>query len=150
MTRRLFPELAAGLEALPDAALGVGYSYGTVNGSGNGDAEASAVSNAVGGGAGAGAAGQRAAVTQREVCVRAGSGWKHVLASLQAQAQTNGKGKFGNGKANGNGNGMGAGVDELTAELAARREDVTALWEDAGVQSVLRRRGVRLQDMPGL
>ena len=39
--------------------------------------------------------------------------------------------------------------DDRTAVLAACR-DIIALWDDPFVKSVLKRRGIRLQDMPGL
>lgn len=110
LTRKLFPELAAGLNPLADAAEG------------------------------------HIAPTEpphlpgvKEVCVRAGNGWKSVLASLQAQGE----------KSRGRGNGTPT-TDELTTVLAACREDVLGLWEDQAVKNLLRRRGLRLQDMPGL
>lgn len=111
LTRKLFPELAAGLNPLPDAA--------------NGGAKPSSPPPLPG---------------VKEVCVRAGNGWKSVLASLQAQGEKS-KGKNANGTTT---------TDELTTVLANCRDDVLSLWEDQAVRAVLRRRGVRLQDMPGL
>ncbi|PSS38079.1 hypothetical protein PHLCEN_2v59 [Hermanssonia centrifuga] len=106
MTRQLFPELAAGLNPLPDVSLGT-----------------SAPPSLPG---------------VKEVCVRAGNGWKTVLASLQAQGEK--------GKGKGNQNGP---IDELTTSLSGCKDDMIALWEDQAVRAVLRRRSVRLQDMPG-
>ncbi|KAI0338804.1 G-alpha-domain-containing protein [Trametopsis cervina] len=87
-----------------------------------------------------------------EVCVRAGNGWKDVLVQLhQASATSKGKSSRGGG-GNGGGNGEkgdGAGTEELAALLEACREDVVGLWEDAAVRAVLRRRAVRVEDMPG-
>lgn len=111
LTRKLFPELAAGLNPLLDVA-NAGDTPGP------------------------------ATPAVKEVCVRAGNGWKSVLASLQAQGEKS-KGK-------GNANGNAGATDELTTVLAACREDVLSLWEDQAVRAVLKRRGIRLQDMPGL
>lgn len=91
----------------------------------------------------------------REVCVRAGSGWKGVLGNL---VPLKGEEMNGNGAANGNANGKGKGraaaneskKDDPTTVLDACREDIVALWEDQVVRGVLKKRGVRLQDMPGL
>lgn len=40
--------------------------------------------------------------------------------------------------------------DDPIATVNACREDMVALWKDASVQSILRRKGVRLEEMPGL
>lgn len=87
----------------------------------------------------------------KEVCVRAGSGWKGVLGNFVGvnAGETN-------GMANGNGKDKGRPVtneakkDDPTTVLAACREDIVSLWEDQTVRAVLKKRGVRLQDMPGL
>ncbi|EKM50981.1 uncharacterized protein PHACADRAFT_262889 [Phanerochaete carnosa HHB-10118-sp] len=70
----------------------------------------------------------------KEVVVRAGNGWKDVLVKLQQE--------------NGNRNGRSLG-DELGAALEASKDDIVSMWEDNAVKDMLRRRGVRLQDMPG-
>lgn len=89
----------------------------------------------------------------REVCVRAGSGWKGLLGNIVAA-----KAEETNGNANGNGNTKGKGrnaandakKDDPTTVLAACKEDIVTMWEDQVVRGVLKKRGVRLQDMPGL
>ncbi|KAI0703479.1 G-protein alpha subunit [Cytidiella melzeri] len=75
----------------------------------------------------------------REVCVRAGNGWKDVLVKLQKEQQEKQKGKM---------NDAGT-TDELTTMLDSFRDDIISLWEDQAVRAVLKRRGVRMQDMPG-
>ncbi|KIP04653.1 hypothetical protein PHLGIDRAFT_109311 [Phlebiopsis gigantea 11061_1 CR5-6] len=70
----------------------------------------------------------------KEVCVRAGNGWKEVLAALQKEKR---------------GKGATSPTEELTAVLDACREDIVSMWEDQAVKGMLRRRNVRLQDMPG-
>ncbi|KAI0093378.1 G-protein alpha subunit [Irpex rosettiformis] len=75
----------------------------------------------------------------KEVCVRAGNGWKDVLMKLQKEQKDKLKGK---------GNAAGT-TDELTTVLDGCREDIVGLWEDQAVKAVLRRHGVRMQDMPG-
>lgn len=71
----------------------------------------------------------------KEVCVRAGNGWKEVLVALQKDK----KGK--------NGTTL---TEELTSVLDKCREDIMSMWDDQAVKAMLRRRSVRLQDMPGL
>ena len=71
----------------------------------------------------------------REVCVRAGNGWKEVLVALQKEKR---------------GKGGTSPTDELTSVVDACREDIASMWEDQAVKAMLRRRNVRLQDMPGL
>lgn len=100
----------------------------------------------------------------REVCVRAGSGWKGVLSNIISAENAPQNGTNGNA----NGNGMPNGIlktngvsrtrrpgtaegrrDDPTTVLSACRDDIIMLWEDPVVQGVLKKRGVRLQDMPG-
>ena len=78
----------------------------------------------------------------QDVCVRAGSGWKGLLSSLQ---DVGGSAKEPRRPSTAEGR-----KDDPTAVLAACRDDIIALWEDPVVKSVLKRRGIRLQDMPGL
>ncbi|KAK7678986.1 hypothetical protein QCA50_017929 [Cerrena zonata] len=105
----------------------------------------------------------------REVCVRAGSGWKGVLSTIVNSQDTNvtNTNTYGNGNGNGYPNGIlktngtvngkrrpgtadGYGrKDDPTTVLSACREDILQLWDDPVVQGVLKKRGVRLQDMPG-
>ncbi|KAI0073919.1 G-protein alpha subunit [Panus rudis PR-1116 ss-1] len=75
----------------------------------------------------------------KEVCVRAGSGWKGVLSSLIGDDDTDK-----NNRPN-----TAEDKNNPTTMLAMCRDDIVALWEDPIVQGVLKKRGVRLQDMPG-
>lgn len=81
----------------------------------------------------------------QDVCVRAGSGWKGLLAGMQDGGGGDGKGREPRRPSTAEGK-----KDDPTAVLAACRDDIIALWEDPIVKSVLKRRGIRLQDMPGL
>ncbi|KAI0643558.1 guanine nucleotide binding protein, alpha subunit [Trametes meyenii] len=101
----------------------------------------------------------------RDVCVRAGSGWKGVLAALSANTSTLDapalpapapaplvsalKGGSRPGTANSQAKDRDRDKDNPSAVLAACRDDIVALWEDAVVQAVLKKHNVRLQDMPG-
>jgi guanine nucleotide-binding protein alpha-1 subunit len=76
----------------------------------------------------------------KEVCVRAGNGWKDALVKLQKEQKDKLKGKE---------NSAGT-TDELTIVLDNCRDDIVSLWEDKAVRAVLKRRNVRMQDMPGL
>lgn len=108
LTRKLFPELAASVSPSSSPNGTGGTPVGPTNG---------------------------ALHSMKEVCVRAGSGWKDVLVALQKDR----KGKNGQPP-----------TEELTAVLDKCREDLVNMWEDQAVKEMLRRRGVRLQDMPGL
>jgi len=114
LTKKLFPELAPALNSQPEAA-------GSVNGNGINGHPKTAVPGV------------------KEMCVRAGNGWKDVLVKLQKEQKDKLKGK---------GNVAGT-TDELTTVLDACRDDILSLWEDQAVRAVLKRRGVRMQDMPG-
>lgn len=70
----------------------------------------------------------------KEVCVRAGNGWKEVLVKLQNEK----KSKSGRSL-----------IDELVNVLDTSKDDIVSMWEDQAVKDMLRRRGIRLQDMPG-
>jgi hypothetical protein len=41
-------------------------------------------------------------------------------------------------------------VDEPTEILATLRDDIISLWDDIDVRDLLRVRGVRIEDRPGL
>lgn len=116
LTMKLFPELANALNARPNSAT---QSHGNTLGEGKLSIGPPAM---------------------KEVCVRAGNGWKDVLMKLQKEQKDKLKGK---------GNAAGT-TDELTTVLDSCREDIVSLWEDHAVRAVLKRRGVRMQDMPGL
>ncbi|KAI0323559.1 hypothetical protein GY45DRAFT_1314916 [Cubamyces sp. BRFM 1775] len=98
------------------------------------------------------------AAANRDLCVRAGSGWKGVLAALSANTSTLDvqpqqppqlvsvlKGASRPGTANS----QFKDKDNPTAVLAACKDDIVTLWEDQVVQGVLKKHNVRLQDMPG-
>ncbi|CDO68221.1 hypothetical protein BN946_scf184913.g11 [Trametes cinnabarina] len=96
---------------------------------------------------------------RNDVCVRAGSGWKGVLAALSANTSTLDaplpqppplvSAMKGGSSRPGTANGHARDRDNPTAVLAACRDDIVALWEDKVVQAVLKKQNVRLQDMPG-
>ncbi|KZT65499.1 G-protein alpha subunit [Daedalea quercina L-15889] len=82
----------------------------------------------------------------QDVCVRAGSGWKGLLAGLQSPDAAAAAGQAKEPRRPSTAEGR---RDDPTAVLAACRDDIVALWEDPVVRAVLKRRGIRLQDMPG-
>ncbi|KAI0363490.1 G-alpha-domain-containing protein [Pilatotrama ljubarskyi] len=95
----------------------------------------------------------------RDVCVRAGSGWKGVLAALSSNTSTldvprNSQPPLvsamkGANSRPGTANSQFKDKDNPSAVLAACKDDIMALWEDSVVQAVLKKHNVRLQDMPG-
>ncbi|KAG8942591.1 hypothetical protein FRC04_003578 [Tulasnella sp. 424] len=78
----------------------------------------------------------------KEVFVRSSSNWKRGLFS---------GGPGSKGKENGAAEAerRSAEKDDPIAIVNACREDMVALWKDASVQSILRRKGVRLEELPG-
>lgn len=74
-----------------------------------------------------------------DVCVRAGSGWKGVLAAISTNYPERRPGTADE-----------RNKDDPTTVLAACRDDIVTLWEDSIVRAVLKKHNVRLQDMPGL
>ncbi|KAL1940922.1 hypothetical protein VTO73DRAFT_7558 [Trametes versicolor] len=95
----------------------------------------------------------------RDVCVRAGSGWKGVLAALSSNSSTLDIPRnpqppplvsaMKGASRPGTGNSQFKDKDNPSAVLAACRDDIVTLWEDTVVQAVLKKQNVRLQDMPG-
>ncbi|PCH39013.1 G-protein alpha subunit [Wolfiporia cocos MD-104 SS10] len=75
----------------------------------------------------------------QDVCVRAGSGWKGLLAAVAGHAAERERRPGTADRAK----------NDPTAVLDACRDDIVALWEDQVVRSVLKKHNVRLQDMPG-
>ncbi|PBK60256.1 heterotrimeric GTP-binding alpha subunit [Armillaria solidipes] len=74
----------------------------------------------------------------RDICVRAGSGWKSTLSGKLPRSSDDGLG----------------GSDLLiksdpTQVLEASADDILSLWADPAVQDVLRSREIRLQDSSG-
>lgn len=80
----------------------------------------------------------------RDVCVRAGSGWKSML-SLRRESLSSHKDEYGR-----RGSHTLAAENDPTQVLAASREDIIHLWRDPRVQEVLLKRGIRLEHSPGL
>ncbi|KAI8970752.1 G-alpha-domain-containing protein [Trametes punicea] len=100
-----------------------------------------------------------ASPVNRDVCVRAGSGWKGVLAALSSNTSTLDVPRnpqppplpsaMKGGSRPGTGHAHAKDKDTPAAVLAACKDDIVMLWEDPVVQAVLKKRNVRLQDMPG-
>ncbi|KAI0693142.1 G-protein alpha subunit-domain-containing protein [Cerioporus squamosus] len=93
----------------------------------------------------------------RDVCVRAGSGWKGILTAINANTSTVLPEKpplvlvsAMKGAQSRPSTGDARFKDNPTAVLAACRDDIVTLWEDAIVQGVLKKQNARIQDMPGL
>ncbi|KAI0693144.1 G-protein alpha subunit-domain-containing protein [Cerioporus squamosus] len=92
----------------------------------------------------------------RDVCVRAGSGWKGILTAINANTSTVLPEKpplvlvsAMKGAQSRPSTGDARFKDNPTAVLAACRDDIVTLWEDAIVQGVLKKQNARIQDMPG-
>lgn len=79
----------------------------------------------------------------RDVSVRPGSNWK---ALLKARADNPVSGPAGGRRSQ---NPLNKETDP-TAVLAASKDDILILWQDPSVQVVLKKRNVRIEDMPGL
>lgn len=103
----------------------------------------------------------------RDVCVRAGSGWKALLQAQRRRQPAQASPKRNDNSSTGaysmitTGTRAGLGVrrhshTSLNSEsdpsqaLTAQREEILWLWRDVEVRSVLRRRGVRLEETAGL
>lgn len=81
----------------------------------------------------------------RELCVRAGSGWKELLGHRGKKAAD---GQESNGRPRSHT--VINNENDPTNVLSAQKGDIIALWEDQTVQDILRKRGIRLEDQPGL
>ena len=81
----------------------------------------------------------------RELCVRAGSGWKELLGH---RGKKSANGQESNGRPPSHT--VINNENDPTNVLSAQKGDVIALWEDQTVQDILRKRGIRLEDQPGL
>jgi hypothetical protein len=77
---------------------------------------------------------------KREVCVRAGSGWKAVLGISTSSAPKLAQNSSLDLKQ----------IDETGALLLACRDDIIKLWNDSAVQATLKKHDVRLEESPGL
>ncbi|KAI0737180.1 G-protein alpha subunit [Daedaleopsis nitida] len=93
----------------------------------------------------------------RDLCVRAGSGWKGIMTALGANTSTvlpdvslKNPPLVSALKGGSRPNTADARYkDNPSAVLAACKDDIVALWEDTIVRGVLKKHNVRLQDMPG-
>ncbi|KAG6872599.1 hypothetical protein C0995_008581 [Termitomyces sp. Mi166 len=87
-----------------------------------------------------------------DVCVRPGSHWKKLLRErLQLSEEDEGEDEGDGQRRNTNRrshNPMNREIDP-TPVLVASKNDIMALWGDTQVHAVLKRRGVRLEEMPG-
>ncbi|KAH7925987.1 G-alpha-domain-containing protein [Leucogyrophana mollusca] len=82
-----------------------------------------------------------------EICVRAGSGWKSVLERVtEANPLSTHTNRPGHPRPT---NSEARNKDDPTLVLAASRDDIMSLWEDAAIKDVLKKRGVRLEDTAG-
>jgi guanine nucleotide-binding protein alpha-1 subunit len=151
LTRKLMPSASASARPAPPAS----YTYATAPASGHSLALPDA-----------GAGARRRSV--QDVCVRAGSGWKGILAKatgqpLHARAPSDatiaeeGQDAYAWEREKEREAARGAGArpgtasrDDPTVALAQCKDDIVALWEDPNVQRVLRKWGVRLRETPGL
>jgi guanine nucleotide-binding protein alpha-1 subunit len=74
----------------------------------------------------------------REVCVRAGSGWK-ALFGISNSKKPVARGQHDEKE-----------FEEVSSVLTICRDDIMALWEDTAIRSVLKKQNVRLEESPGL
>ncbi|TFK38591.1 heterotrimeric GTP-binding alpha subunit [Crucibulum laeve] len=79
----------------------------------------------------------------RDVCVRAGSGWKALLSARRKSSPNRGD-DLGRRRSQVLNN-----ENDPTFVLAAQRDDIISLWSDARVQEVLERKRLRLENAPG-
>ena len=80
---------------------------------------------------------------ERDLCLRSNRTWKDALGARRASVGGAGAG----GRAVSPGPGE---RDDATEVIAGCREDIRALWADAGVQELLARQRIRLADSAGL
>jgi guanine nucleotide-binding protein alpha-1 subunit len=78
------------------------------------------------------------ALKLREVSVNALSSWKSILSKLGHHSSPEGQ-TFHTDEA-----------DAISEVIAARRDDIYALWTDPVVRGLLEKRKLRIQDLPGL
>jgi len=77
----------------------------------------------------------------RDICVRPNGEWKSLIRSRRAGSPPSGVSPDRNYR-------LQNGTDPTSA-LAALKDDIITLWEDPGVQAVLKKRHVRLEETPG-
>ena len=86
---------------------------------------------------------------KREVCVRAGSGWKAVLGISSSTSSTPAPRADKSRLLKTDAADLEK-VEEASDLLTACRDDIIALWKDQTVKDVLKKRDVRLEESPGL
>ena len=92
-----------------------------------------------------------------EVFVRSGTGWKGVLAkAVRMHARTESGVSADTTEGNGHKRSSSSGTsvpgmpDEPQEVLHACRQDIMSLWNDPTVREILRRKKIRLEELPGL
>lgn len=79
----------------------------------------------------------------RDICVSTGGDWKTTLMTRISRPSSPAS------KRNSNNNHGNKEIDP-TGVLAASKDDIVVLWTDPGVKAMLKKRGVRMEDMSGL
>ena len=79
----------------------------------------------------------------RDVCVRAGSGWKGTLTVSSKERPVARKAQQTKPPSPVRDN-------DPTYVLAGSRDDIMTLWEDPAVKTILKKHNVRLEESPGL
>jgi guanine nucleotide-binding protein subunit alpha len=85
---------------------------------------------------------EEVASRHRDICVRPNSEWKSLIRSRRTGSSSSG-GSYDGSRWSQNGT-------DPTSALAALKDDITTLWKDPGVQAVLKKRHVRLEETSGL
>jgi guanine nucleotide-binding protein subunit alpha len=87
---------------------------------------------------------------RNEVCVRSGTGWKRVLArAMRVPRSENNSAESEEGRPPGSTNDAET-HDEPQEVLNACKHDMMKLWYDPSVREILRRKKIRLEELPGL
>ena len=84
---------------------------------------------------------------RHEVCVLPGSGWKErlqELLTLETEFMNHVPDCLGPRR------GSQAGEMDLGVVLPALKSDIVTLWQDSSVQALLKRRKLKIEEMPGL
>ncbi|KAF8063178.1 G-protein alpha subunit [Lyophyllum atratum] len=82
--------------------------------------------------------------THRDLCVRPGSNWKATL-KARTQVPVNGPTDV---KRRRSQNHLNKEIDP-TSVLVASKDDILVLWNDPNVRAVLKKKGVKMEDLPG-
>ena len=84
-----------------------------------------------------------------EYYVRSNASWREAVRSAYHKLSGNDDGSS-NGSGRGSGGTDGSKLEDATEIIASCAEDMKALWEDATVRDVLKRRRIRMELAPGL